>query len=186
MNADFTRPERQRVATETTPVDRFPEAHAGILAGLHAMAGLPALVHAAQRAREISDNVVELMDHAVAEHHRDEEQELFPAVLRGSAPGEERERVRALVTALKDDHRDIEDLWKRLRPQVLRAAHGEPAQLRQEMVDLLVAAYTDHARCEERDFLPLAVAILQRGGNQQEALRVAMHLHHRQVPIAYL
>src|SRR5512140_3461699 len=82
------------------PLASFSHCHAGITAQLEALAGLPALVEAAQRAKEVAKGTVALFADAVFEHHAEEERELFPAVLRSAAPGAERERVGAMVAQL--------------------------------------------------------------------------------------
>ncbi|HEY8049172.1 MAG TPA: hemerythrin domain-containing protein [Ramlibacter sp.] len=172
-------------ATAHTPVDTFSDCHAGILAGLRNFSTLPPLVDAARRAREVAVEVVKTMDNAVTEHHKEEEEELFPVVLRSSTPGEEHDRVQSLVWRLTDEHREIEDLWQRLRPDVHRIANGKAAEVRQEMVDLLVTAYRQHAQTEERFFLPLAQQILGRNGNHMAALGLSLHLRQAKVPFSY-
>lgn len=115
-----------------------------------------------------------------------EEEDLFPAVLRSAAPGAEHERMEALVQRLTREHREIEGLWKRLKPQVARAAAGRPAKLPQEAVDLLAGIYRLHAQSEERDFLPLAQDILARNENHMAALGMALHMRHRAAPAGYI
>lgn len=184
MNAAVTR--NLALAEASTPVDEFSECHGGILDGLRSFATLPPLQHAAQRAVDVASHVLELMDHAVTSHHREEEEELFPAVLQSSRPGLERERVQQMVARLTDEHREIEGLWKRLRPQVRKAASGKAGELKQDAVDLLVTVYRMHARGEEREFLPLARDILGRNGNHMAALGLALHMRHAPMPVAHI
>src|SRR5690606_15530067 len=101
----------------------------GILTQLQALSGLPALVTAAAQAREVAADTLALFDHAVLEHHADEEKELFPAVLRHAAPGAEQSRMKALVDRLTADHREIEALWKTQKAAVDAAARGKPSKL---------------------------------------------------------
>jgi hemerythrin-like domain-containing protein len=182
MSAAVTR----NVPVHDDPVEDFSHCHEGILSGLSVFAGLPELLEAARRAREVADHVLRLMDEAVLQHHAEEEQELFPAVLQSARPGAERERVRHLTAMLTDEHRDIEGLWKRLRPLVRDAALGRLAELHQAPVDLLVEVYEQHARMEERDFLPLAREILGRDGNHMAALGMSLHMRHVPLPIAHI
>lgn len=190
MNAAITRGsefdhEAVHEAPVHTPVDSFSDCHAGILAGLRTFSTLPPLVDAARRAREVAQEVVKIMDEAVLQHHKEEEEDLFPVVLRSSVKGEEHDRVQSLVWRLTDEHREIEDLWQRLRPDVHRVASGKTVALKQEMVDLVVTAYRQHAQTEERFFLPLAQEILGRNGNHMAALGLALHLRHAKVPFSY-
>jgi hypothetical protein len=174
------------VTQEANPVDTFSDCHAGILAGLRTFSTLPPLSDAARRARDVAAQMMEMMDKAVLEHHKEEEEALFPAVLKSAEEGAEKDAVRTLVWRLTDEHREVEALWKTLRPDVARIAQGKPVTLRQEMVDVLVSAYRHHAQTEERQFLPLAQEILKRNGNHMAALGLSMHLRHARVPISYI
>lgn len=184
MSADFTR--KPADEDDVNPVDSFSDCHAGILSGLREFSNLPPLHEAAQRARKVAQHSLELFDHAVMEHHAQEEEELFTAVLRSARRGEERDLVQSLIWRLTDEHRDIEDLWKRLRPEVERAATGKSARLRSEAVDLLADCYRQHASFEEREFLPLAQEILGRDGNHMAALGMSLHMRHVSIPVGYI
>lgn len=173
-------------AEPTDPVGDFSHCHEGILAGLRALTGLPRLQDAAMRAQATASRLLHLMDEAVVRHHAEEEEELFPAVLESAAPGAEKQRVQSLVMRLTQEHREIEGLWMKLRPQVRKAAAGKPGPLDQQAVDLLVAVYRLHARGEERGFLPLSREILGRNGNHMAALGLAMHMRHAAIPIAHI
>jgi iron-sulfur cluster repair protein YtfE (RIC family) len=173
-------------ARPTTPVEDFSECHAGILAGLRTFSTLPPLHDAALRARSVAQATLDLMDKAVLVHHKEEEEELFPAVLRSAEAGQERDRAQSLVWRLTDEHREIEDLWKRLRPDVALAAAGKAAHLPQEAVNLLVTIYRQHAGTEERDFLPMAREILGRNDNHMAALGLAIHMRHVPAPVPYI
>lgn len=178
MNAAVTR--------EPTPVDTFSDCHAGILAGLRTFSTLPPLAEAARRSRDVATRMLEMMDTAVREHHKQEEEELFPAVLQSAEEGQERDAVRSLVWRLTDEHREVEMLWKRMRPDVARIAQGKAVQLPQDAVDVLVSSYRQHAQTEERHFLPLAQEILGRNGNHMAALGLSLHLRHARVPAGYI
>lgn len=171
---------------EPTPVQQFSNCHGGILSGLRGFAELPALQDAAARARALAADTLKLLDHAVIEHHAEEEKELFYAVLRSARPGPELDRVKGLVDRLTAEHREVEDAWKRLRPQVQRVATGKPAELPGDAVQRLVETYGAHARLEESEFLPLAAEILGRDGNHMAALGLALHMRHAPMPNAYI
>jgi hypothetical protein len=168
------------------PLSSFSHCHAGITAQLEALAGLPALVEAAQRAREVARGTVALFRDAVLAHHADEERELFPAVLRSAAPGEERARVHEMIERLTSEHRALEAMWKRLEPHVDATAHGRAADLDAGLAQHLVRGYLQHARFEEQQFLPLADTILRRNGNHMAALGLSLHLRHAPQPVGYI
>lgn len=182
MNADVTR----TAPVLDDPIEDFSHCHEGILSGLNAFSGLPELHDAAIRARRTAEHVLNLMDDAVLQHHADEEQELFPAVIKSAKPGAERNHVQDLVSGLIEEHRDIEALWKRLRSEVRHVAAGKDAHLPQREVELLVTAYREHAYAEEREFLPLAREILGRDGNHMAALGMSLHMRHVRIPIAHI
>lgn len=175
-------------ASNDSPLRSFRGAHGGILEGLHGLGELPALAAAMERARRVAAATLALFDDAVREHHRDEEQELFVAVLRSCRDPAEQQRVRELVAVLTSEHRQIEALWSRLRPAVARVAAGKAPEenLFGAEIDRLVALYEEHALREEEVFLPLADAILRRDPNHLAALGVSLHLRHAPVPAAYI
>jgi hypothetical protein len=168
------------------PLASFSHCHAGITAQLEALAGLAALVEAAQRAREVARGTAALFRDAVVAHHADEERELFPAVLRSAAPGEERERVHQMIERLTSEHRALEALWKRLEPAVGAVAHGRLVDVDAGLAQHLVRGYLQHARFEEQHFLPLADAILRRDGHHMAALGLSLHLRHAPQPVGYI
>ena len=151
-----------------------------------AITGAGGFVDITARARKIAGDVLVLFQGPVLAHHADEENELFPSVLRSASPGAETSRVQEMVDHLVREHRAIERLWKQLEPQVRAVARGAEATLDQAGVELLVAAYLMHANFEEQQFLPLAERILGRNGNHMAALGLALHLRHAPQPIGYV
>ncbi|MBC5784031.1 hemerythrin domain-containing protein [Ramlibacter sp. USB13] len=170
------------------PLRQFRGAHSGILSGLAGLEQLPALATAAERARETAAATLDLFDRVVRGHHGDEEETLFDAVQRSCRGAEERQQVEDFVVLLTAQHRQIEALWDKLRPAVVRIAAGKPANelLFGAEVDRLVSLYEEHAHREEEGFLPLADAILRRDGNHMAALDIALHLRHAPLPRAYI
>jgi len=178
-------PQRHPVDLQS-PLTGFSHCHAGITAQLEALAGLPALVEAAQRAKAVASGTMALFKDAVFEHHAEEERELFPAVLRSATAGAERERVAAIVQRLTLEHRELEALWKVLQPAVDAAAHGRATDLDAGLAHQLVRDYLQHARFEEQEFLPLAETILKRNGDHLAALGLSLHLRHAPQPVGYI
>jgi hemerythrin-like domain-containing protein len=168
------------------PLDSFAQCHAGITRQLEALGALPELARAAQRARDVAAGTEALFRDAVVEHHAEEEKDLFPAVLRSAAPGEERALVASMVQRLTAEHRAVEALWERLRPGVRLAAQGRPVDLDVVLVRQLVRGYLQHAKFEEEHFLPLAATVLRRDGNHVAALALALHLRHVPQPVGYI
>lgn len=168
------------------PLAGFSRCHAGIIRQLEAFDGLPELARAAQRVREVAAGTETLFRDVVLEHHAEEEKDLFPAVLRSAAPGEERILVGTMVQCLTVQHRAVEALWERLRTAVHLAAQGRPVELDASLVRQLVRDYLQHAKFEEEQFLPLAATILRRDGNHLAALGLSLHLRHAPQPVGYI
>lgn len=120
------------------------------------------------------------------EHHAEQEKDLFPAVLRSAARGEERILLDTMVQRLTAEHRAVEAMWERLRPAVHQAAQGRPVELDVAIVHRLVRGYLQHAKYEEEQFLPLAAAILRRDGNHLAALALSLHLRHAPQPVGHI
>lgn len=172
--------------TSSEPLTSFSHCHQGILSQLLAFEELPALQAAAVRARAVAAQTLVLFREAVLGHHADEENELFPAVLRSAAPDTEADQVRAMIRRLTEEHRMIEARWKKLEPAVRAAARANAVDLDMGAVQELVRAYTAHARFEEEHFLPLAQTILSRNGNHMEALGLSLHLRHAPQPLGHI
>ncbi|MCK0509668.1 hemerythrin domain-containing protein [Aromatoleum buckelii] len=170
--------DKNHPGADETPLSDFSNCHAGILEGLEAFAELPALVSAADRARRVGQRMVDLFATGVIEHHAEEEEELFPAVVASSEPGEELDRVKQLVDRLTREHREFEAMWKRLAPAVKKAARGQSVQLDLAEVERLVRTYAEHASFEEAEFLPLSERILGRNSNHMAALGLSLHMRH--------
>ena len=161
-----------------TPIAEFSRCHVGILTHLNALAGLPALLESAAKARQVAGETVEFFHKVVLEHHQEEERELFPAVLSSAEAGDERAEVQALVERLTRVHREVEAAFHRLEPALKAAAKGRDAALPAADVAALVQRYEDHARYEEQSFLPLSERILGRNSNHMAALGMSMHMRH--------
>lgn len=165
-------------AQDEVPLDQFSNCHAGIVSHLQAFGELPELLGPAERARRIAGDMLAFFKDTVYEHHGDEEKELFPAVLASAFRGEEQDRVRAMVEQLVAQHRAIESLWRLLEPELRKVAKGQASALDTEAARMLVREYQDHAAFEEREFLPLAHAILGRNSNHMAALGLSLHMRH--------
>ena len=141
------------------PLAGLSHCHGGVISQLQAFAELPAV--AAQSCKAAA-NTLALFQIAVYGHHADEENELFPAVLRSAVKGEEAERLQSMVQRLTAEHREIESRWKKLEPLIKAAA--EPRDLDPKAMQDLAQRYMAHALFEEQQFLPIAQAILSRTG----------------------
>jgi Hemerythrin HHE cation binding domain len=153
------RPAVEGLVNVEIPLVGLSHCHGRVVSQLQAFAELPAV---AAQSRKAAANMLALFQFAVYGHHADEENELFPAVLRSAAKGEEAERLQSMVQRLTAEHREIESRWKKLEPLVKSGA--EPSDLDPKAMQDLVQRYMAHALFEEQQFLPIAQAILSRTG----------------------
>ena len=110
-------------------------------------------------ARGAARGVVRFFETAGANHHRDEENDLFPALLQ-HVPGAELNAALSIVTRLRHDHRRLDALWVDMRARLARVAEGEAAELPLEVVECFAAAYERHIALEETHLLPMARRVL--------------------------
>ena len=170
--------------TDPQPIQDFSRCHEGILSRLAPLSELPALLEGARRARTLAEGLLAFFEQVVLAHHADEERDLFPAVLRHAAPGDERTEVAGLVARLEGEHRAIERRWHDLEPALRAAARGLLSAPDPEAVDRLLRDYRAHAEFEEATFLPLAAAILGRQGDHLAALALSLHTRHEAQALA--
>jgi hemerythrin-like domain-containing protein len=160
------------------PVQSFADCHTGIVHVLHDLGELPALLESARRAQAIASQVDTFFHQVIVKHHREEEDDLFQAVLSSARAGEERAEIEGLVERLTAEHRQLEATFSRLLPAVKSISHGAAAQLDVDEVAGLVREYLDHASFEEEVFLPKAHAILGRNSDHMAALGLSLHIRH--------
>ena len=110
-------------------------------------------------AQQAAANVIRYFDTAGANHHRDEEEDLFPA-LQHHAPSEELNAAFALLYRLKEDHRRLDALWERMRERLAAIAAGRDGALTAALAAEFRNAYESHIALEEAHLLPLARRVL--------------------------
>jgi hemerythrin-like domain-containing protein len=166
--------------TDTTdaPIGHFSHCHVGILAQLSRLNELPALLGPAALARKTAEQSIAFFGKGMYTHHKEEEQELFPAVRSSAHAGAERLRVEGLIDELTAGHRELEALWEEISPGLAKVAKGQDAQLDEAALTRLVRHYREHALLEENQFLPLAETILGRNNNHMAALGLSLHMRH--------
>lgn len=157
----------------------FSECHHDFVAQLHSALYLPELVTAAAKARALANDLVKMFRERVVAHHAEEERELFPAVLRAALPGPELDEVRAMVTQLVGEHRDMEARWQALKPAVEAVANGQCVEIDAPLIEDMVQHFFAHAHFEEEHFLPLAQKILGRESEAMAALGRTLHESRR-------
>ncbi len=159
-------------------LDEFRLCHASIIEQFERLRRLPEL-YVQQDKREAvnaASGFVEFFANAVLAHHQEEERDLFPAVSRDAAAGDEAELVASLERRLCGEHRALEARWKRLSPELKRLAKGKLASIDAKQIAEFVDEYIAHARFEEAAFLPLSKKILGPAGIAGLGMRI--HARH--------
>ena len=110
-------------------------------------------------AQQAATAVMRYFDTAARDHHADEEEDLFPALLEAMA-GSDAVCLRALTDGLVAEHRVLEGRWAALREVLAHIAQGEPVALPPSDVQAFVAAYAAHIDKEDTELLPMAARLL--------------------------
>lgn len=110
------------------------------------------------QAQQAAQAILRYFDTAGKLHHRDEEQDLFPA-LRASA-GEQGPAVEALLERLLAEHVGMLEAWDALQPVLTRLAAGQPASLPPEATQRFIVSHARHVALENAELLPLAARLL--------------------------
>lgn len=125
------------------------------------------------QARQAAHNIVRYFDTAAVDHHADEEDDLFPALL-DSVAGSDPVCIKDLIARLCHEHRQLEAGWRKLRKPLAAIAAGQNAPLSQNDVDTFVSLYAEHLRREEDELLPMAHRLL--GQHHLDQIGRAMRL----------
>ena len=112
-----------------------------------------------EQAQQAARNIMRYFDTAAVDHHADEEDDLFPALLE-SVAGSDPVCIKNLIERLSHEHRQLEAQWRKLRKSLLKIADGHHEPLAQDDVDRFLSQYEQHLRCEDEELLPLAQRLL--------------------------
>ena len=118
---------------------------------LHRLGRHVAEVGADEQARQAAANVIRYFDTAGENHHRDEEEDVFPRLLSVDTGASE-----ALVVQLREEHARMREAWAALRPILARISAGEAAPFDAAQLERFTALYRNHIELEERELFPLA------------------------------
>jgi len=109
--------------------------------------------------RNTAQGVLRYFDLSVTVHHRDEEDDLHPALVEAMA-GSDPVCLRELAEAAASAHRAIEAAWRALRPAFVALSRGEPVTVDAAAVEALVAGCEQSFAHEDRELLPTAHRLL--------------------------
>jgi hemerythrin-like domain-containing protein len=112
-----------------------------------------------EEARAAAISLKGYFDSTAIDHHADEEDDLFPALIEPMA-GSDAICLRAMIDGLTADHRALEACWRKLRASLERIAAGECVPLPANDVEALASDYQRHSAREENELLPMAARLL--------------------------
>lgn len=112
-----------------------------------------------ESAQSAAKSIMRYFDTAAVDHHADEEDDLFPALLE-SVAGSDPVCIRQLIDRLCREHRQLEAAWRQLRKKLLLIASATDTLLSQDDVDAFVSLYNSHIDTEENELLPMANRLL--------------------------
>lgn len=128
-------------------------------------------------ARAAAASVIRYFETAANDHHADEEEDLFPALIESMA-GSDAVCLRELTRGLTAEHRELEARWRRLRCALERVVASESALLEPSEVEGFVALYERHIGNEESELLPMAARLL----SDVELDRIGRSMRERRGP----
>ena len=117
---------------------------------------------------------------AAANHHEDEEKDLFPLLESRIADAGEAAHFRAFRESLEQDHRALESAWARLKKPLEAISDGLSRPLSETEVHAFVSAYAHHILTEERSLLEFCNRWLS--DEDRETLGRAMAARRRVAP----
>ncbi len=100
-------------------------------------------------ASSAAHRLLRYFERAAANHHEDEEQDLFPLLASRITDAGETARFGAFRAILEEDHLTLESAWARLRRPLEAIVEGRSRKLAEVDVKAFVGAYAKHIRVEE-------------------------------------
>lgn len=134
----------------------------------------PAVLAAApDEVRQAASAVLRYFEKAAPHHHEDEEHDLLP-MLTETARDDDATLLASLAPEVLDEHRQMEQLWQRLQPQLAAIAEGQSATLDSADATAFSALYQRHMDKEESHIAPMAKRLFSPAQMQQlgNAMRV--------------
>lgn len=124
-----------------------------------------------ENAQQAAKAVLRYFNKAAPLHHEDEEIDLLPT-LQSCVTGEDAELLSGLLATILGQHRQMEQLWQTLAPQLVAIEDGSGVDLSASDIDDFTALYTEHMQIEETQIAPMAQRLFSQ--DQMHALGAAM------------
>jgi len=116
----------------------------------------PAVLAAApDEVRQAAGAVLRYFEKGAPQHHEDEEHDLLP-MLADTARDDDAALLAGLMPEVLDEHRQMEQLWQRLQPQLAAIAAGQSSTLDSADATAFGELYLGHMDKEENHIAPMA------------------------------
>jgi len=165
MNASRSpAPVAKSAVSETRPMDVLDAAHrdiAAMLVQLHTLLDHVNTHEVDEVARDLAHKIHVFFSTVALQHHLDEENHIFPALLRDAD-----DALRHALAQLQQDHAWLEANWMELAPQLDSMARGYNWHSMDEVrhgIELFTGLYEDHVALEESLIYPKAKAQMNPG-----------------------
>jgi hemerythrin-like domain-containing protein len=139
------------------------------------LASPAALAATPDEVRQAAGAVLRYFEKAAPHHHEDEEHDLLP-MLTDTARDDDAALLAGLMPEVLAEHRQMEQLWERLQPQLAAIAAGQSATLDSADATRFGELYLRHMDKEESHIAPMAKRLfsaeqMQRLGNAMRTRR---------------
>lgn len=140
------------------------------------MLASPAVLAATpEEVRQAASAVLRYFEKAAPHHHEDEEHDLLP-MLTETAREDDAALLARLMPEVLAEHRQMEQLWQRLQPQLAAIAQGQSSTLDSADAGAFGELYLRHMDKEESHIAPMAKRLfspdqMQRLGNAMRTRR---------------
>lgn len=112
-------------------------------------------------AQTAAANVLRYFEVAAPLHHADEEEDLFPALLKASEDRMDASELRHAIQKLTHEHPQLDTMWRQLKPRLQKVQAGDEAHLGDDgLVEQFAHHYALHAQEEETQVYPWAERLL--------------------------
>ena len=103
---------------------------------------------------KVAQQVLRYFATSATQHHRDEEEDLFPLLNRQSM------KIADLIFALRREHAELDRLWSLISPNLKKLPAGGVDDDTRAAITAFCELCRNHIRRENREFLPLAASSL--------------------------
>ncbi len=115
-----------------------------------------------QQVKQACTQVLHYFNTSGQQHHADEEEDFFPALLRSVTPPQ-RKRMHALIDSLTADHAEMANVWEALGANLEAIVADTTKTLDAQIVDRFQTLYLEHIQREEHNAFAAAANYLSPG-----------------------